>query len=88
MTYQSINPNDGKTLKTSKEPTDRPLETAFNTAGIYFEPHPGTFVERVFVATTAASIMSAPVDAFGPGLIAEDLVDLLPGVLRRLNVGV
>lgn len=38
-----------------------------------------------FLAAAAATWMhgAAAVD-FGPGLIAEDLVDLLPGVLRRL----
>ena len=38
-----------------------------------------------FLASAAAVWMhGAAADGFGPGLIAEDLPDLLPGVLRQL----
>jgi NAD(P)H-hydrate epimerase len=39
-----------------------------------------------FLATAAAVwLHGAAATEFGPGLIAEDLPDLLPGVLRRLD---
>ncbi|MDE0049928.1 MAG: bifunctional ADP-dependent NAD(P)H-hydrate dehydratase/NAD(P)H-hydrate epimerase, partial [Rhodospirillales bacterium] len=36
-------------------------------------------------ASAAAWIHGAAAAAFGPGLIAEDLPDLVPGVLRELK---
>ena len=39
-----------------------------------------------FLAAAAGVwIHGAAADAFGPGLIAEDLADLVPGVLRELE---
>jgi NAD(P)H-hydrate epimerase len=39
-----------------------------------------------FLAAAAAVwLHGAAAQAFGPGLLAEDLPDLLPGVLRRLQ---
>jgi NAD(P)H-hydrate epimerase len=39
-----------------------------------------------FIAAAAAVwLHGAAASAFGPGLMAEDLPDLLPGVLRRLG---
>jgi len=37
MAYQSINPYDGKILKTFEELTDQQLETALKTAATCFE---------------------------------------------------
>jgi NAD(P)H-hydrate epimerase len=41
-------------------------------------------MEPFLAAAAAAWLHGAAAAAFGPGLIAEDLPDLLPGVLRRL----
>jgi ADP-dependent NAD(P)H-hydrate dehydratase / NAD(P)H-hydrate epimerase len=41
-------------------------------------------MEPFFAAAAAVWIHGASADAFGPGLIADDLPDLLPAVLRRL----
>ena len=41
-------------------------------------------MEPFLAAAAAAWLHGAAAAAFGPGLIAEDLADLLPGVLRRL----
>ena len=37
MTYQSVNPYDGRILKTFEELTDKQLETALETAATCFE---------------------------------------------------
>ena len=37
MTYQSVNPYDGKVLKSFKDMTDKQLETALKTAATCFE---------------------------------------------------
>jgi succinate-semialdehyde dehydrogenase/glutarate-semialdehyde dehydrogenase len=37
MTYQSVNPYDGKILQTFEEITDKQLETALATAAACFE---------------------------------------------------
>ena len=51
MTYQSVNPYDGKTLKTFEELTDKQLETAIATAASCFETGRRTiFAERAIVA--------------------------------------
>ena len=41
-------------------------------------------MEIFFAAAAAVWIHGASAEAFGPGLIADDLPDLLPAVLRRL----
>jgi NAD(P)H-hydrate epimerase len=38
-------------------------------------------------ACAAVWLHGAAAAEFGPGLIAEDLPDLVPGVLRRLHLG-
>ena len=38
-------------------------------------------------ACAAVWLHGEAANAFGPGLIAEDLPDALPGVLRRLKAG-
>ena len=54
MSYQSVNPYDGKTLKTFAELTDGRLETALQTAAPCFESwRRTTFAERAVVAAKA-----------------------------------
>lgn len=63
--YQSVNPFNGKTLKTFKEHTDKQLESALKLAAICFEGwRRTTFSERALVAAKAAAIMRARVDEF------------------------
>jgi NAD(P)H-hydrate epimerase len=42
-------------------------------------------MEPFLAAAAAVWLHGAAASEFGPGLIAEDLADLLPGVLRRLR---
>ena len=60
MAYQSINPYDGKVLKTFEEMTDSQLETAIKTAATCYERwRQESFAERAAVADHDAQI--APV---------------------------
>src|ERR1022692_1078580 len=62
MSYQSVNPYDGKILKTFEELTDKQLETALKTAATCFETwRHRTFAERAAVVAKAAAIMHARV---------------------------
>ena len=69
MTYQSVNPYDGKTLETFEELTDKQLEMSLEAASTCFETWKNkTFAERAAVAAKAAAIMrsrgpAAPVAA-------------------------
>ena len=72
MTYQSVNPDDGKLLKTFEELTDKQLETALETAAICFETwRHKTFAERAVVVAKAAAIMHARVDEFARPVTLE-----------------
>ena len=72
MTYQSVNPYDGRILKTFEELTDRQLETALATATACFDTwRHTTFAERAAVATKAAAIMRARVDEFSRPVTLE-----------------
>ena len=65
MTYQSINPNDGKTLKTFKEITDEELGERLESAASCFETWKNkTYGERAVVVAKAAALMRAHVDDF------------------------
>ena len=65
MPYQTVNPYDGKTLRTFEQLTDEQLETALKTAEACFETwRRTTFAERAVVAGKAAAIMHARVDEF------------------------
>ena len=65
MSYQSVNPYDGKTLKTFEELTDEQLETALKTAATCFETwRRTTFAKRATVVAKAAAIMRARTDEF------------------------
>lgn len=60
MSYQSVNPSNGKTLKTFAEHSDKQLEQALETAAACFETwRHTTFTERAAVGAKAASIMRA-----------------------------
>ena len=63
MTYQSINPNDGKILATFAELTDKQLETALATAASCFDIwRSNTFAQRANIAANAAAIMRRRID--------------------------
>ena len=63
MTYQSVNPYDGKILKTFEGLTDKQLESALETAETCFESwRHTTFTERATVVAKAAAIMRARID--------------------------
>jgi succinate-semialdehyde dehydrogenase/glutarate-semialdehyde dehydrogenase len=72
MAYQSVNPYDGKILKTFEELTDKQLETALEKAAACFETwRHTTFAERAAVAAKAAAIMQARVDEFARPVTLE-----------------
>lgn len=65
MSYQSVNPFNGKTVKTFEQLTDAQLEAALETAANCFEKwRHTTFVERGAIAAKAASLMGERVDEF------------------------
>jgi succinate-semialdehyde dehydrogenase/glutarate-semialdehyde dehydrogenase len=72
MAYQSVNPYDGKILKTFEELTDKQLETALENAAACFENwRHTTFAERAAVAAKAAAIMRARTDEFARPVTLE-----------------
>jgi succinate-semialdehyde dehydrogenase/glutarate-semialdehyde dehydrogenase len=72
MAYQSVNPYDGKILKTFEELTDKQLETALENAAACFENwRRTTFAERAAVAAKAAAIMRARTDEFARPVTLE-----------------
>jgi succinate-semialdehyde dehydrogenase/glutarate-semialdehyde dehydrogenase len=72
MSYQSVNPYNGKILKTFKELTDPQLEKALKTAASCFDTwRSTTFAERAVVAVKAAAIMRARVDEFAHPVTIE-----------------
>jgi succinate-semialdehyde dehydrogenase/glutarate-semialdehyde dehydrogenase len=72
MAYQSVNPYDGKILKTFEELTDNQLETALEKAAACFETwRHTTFAERAAVAAKAAAIMRARTDEFARPVTLE-----------------
>ena len=72
MAYKSINPYDGKTLKTFEELTDQQLDKAVSTASACFEVWKNmTFAERAVIVSKAASIMRARVDEFARPVTEE-----------------
>ena len=65
MSYQSINPSDGKVIKTFPPISDLQLETAIATAAACFRNwRDETFAGRAAVAAKAAAIMRERVDEF------------------------
>ena len=72
MTYQSVNPFDGKVLKTFEDTTDTQLETAIATAAACFEIwRHKTFPERAVILAKAAAIMRARTDDFARPVTLE-----------------
>ena len=72
MTYQSVNPYDGKILKTFEETSDKQLEAGIATAATCFETwRHKTFAQRAAVAAKAAAIMRARVDEFARPVTLE-----------------
>jgi succinate-semialdehyde dehydrogenase/glutarate-semialdehyde dehydrogenase len=72
MAYQSVNPYDGKILKTFEELTDKQLERALETAATCFETwRHTTFAERAAVVAKAAAIMRARIDEFARPVTLE-----------------
>src|ERR1035437_9343335 len=72
MAYQSVNPYDGKILKTFKELTDNQLETALGNEATCFENwRHTTFAGRAAVVTKAAAIMRARTDEFARPMTLE-----------------
>src|SRR5664279_2558401 len=70
--YQSVNPYDGKTLKTFKELTAAQLETAIQTAAECFGTwRQKTFAERAVVVAQAAALLRARVDEFARPVTLE-----------------
>jgi acyl-CoA reductase-like NAD-dependent aldehyde dehydrogenase len=65
MTYQSVNPSDGKVLKTFPELTDSQLEAAIATAATCFQSwRQKTYAERATVVSKAAALLHARADEF------------------------
>ena len=72
MTYQSVNPYDGKTLKTFDELTDQQLESALESAENCFETwRHTTFVERAKLVEKAATLMREQIETFARPITLE-----------------
>ena len=72
MTYQSINPYDGKTLKKFDELSDLQLEKALETATTCFETWRHTsFSDRATIAMKAAAIMREHIEEFARPMTLE-----------------
>ena len=72
MAYQSINPYDGKILKTFDELTDKQLETAIETAATCFDTwRHTTFADRAAVVAKAAAILRSHVEQFARPVTLE-----------------
>ena len=72
MTYQSVNPYNGKILKSFDEMTDEQLEAALATATACFETwRRKTFTERAVVVAKAASLLRARSDEFARPVTLE-----------------
>ena len=65
MAYKSVNPNNGKTLKTFEELSDAQLETKLATAHTCYKTWKNTsYKERAAIIAKAAELMHANVDDF------------------------
>jgi succinate-semialdehyde dehydrogenase/glutarate-semialdehyde dehydrogenase len=72
MTYQSVNPYNGKILKTFKELTDKQLEAALATAATCFEAwRRTTYAERAAIVAKVAALMDAKVDELARTMTLE-----------------
>jgi succinate-semialdehyde dehydrogenase/glutarate-semialdehyde dehydrogenase len=65
MAYQSVNPNDGKVLRTFEELTSAQLEQSLKTAESCFQAWKHTsYAERAVIVAKAAALMQEHVDDF------------------------
>ena len=65
MAYESVNPNDGKTLKTFPELSDEQLEIRIATAAAAYKTWKKTsYPERAVIVAKASELMHAYVDRF------------------------
>lgn len=65
MAYQSVNPYDGKTLKTFEQLTDKQLDEKLATAAACFETwRQKSYADRAVIVVKAAALMQAHVDDF------------------------
>ena len=72
MTYQSVNPYDGKILETFEEMTDTQLEAAISAAQTCFQSwRQLTYAERAKIVAKAAALMHARVDEFARPVTLE-----------------
>jgi succinate-semialdehyde dehydrogenase/glutarate-semialdehyde dehydrogenase len=72
MSYQSVNPSNGKVLKKFKELSDGQLETAIKTAATCFKTwRHKTFAERAIIVTKAATILRERADEFAKPVTLE-----------------
>ncbi len=72
MSYQSVNPTNGKVLKKFKEFSDAQLEKAIKTAATCFETwRHKTFAERAIIVTKAATILRERADEFAKPVTLE-----------------
>ncbi len=72
MTYQSVNPADGKLLKKFDELTDKQLETKLAAAATCFETwRHKSYAERAVIVAKAAEILHAKADEFARTMTLE-----------------
>jgi succinate-semialdehyde dehydrogenase/glutarate-semialdehyde dehydrogenase len=72
MSYQSVNPANGKVLKKFKEMTNKQLEKALKTAATCFETwRHKTFAERATIVTRAATLMRERADELAKPVTLE-----------------
>jgi len=72
MAYQSVNPYDGKTVKTFEQMTDAQLDRAIATAATAYETWRGkTYAQRAVILSRAAELMHANVDTFARPMVLE-----------------
>jgi len=72
MSYQSVNPYNGKLLKKFKELTDKQLETALKTAATCFETwRQKTYPQRATIVAKAAALMRVRADEFARPMTLE-----------------
>ena len=70
--YQSVNPYDGKTVKTFEQMTDKQLDAAIATAATCFERWKSlTFAARATIVAKASAIMHSRVDEFARPVTLE-----------------
>lgn len=72
MSYQSVNPFDGKLLEKFEEMTDADLETALATAATCFEAWKAkSYADRAAVVAKAAALLRASVDRYARPITLE-----------------